>query len=173
MLMNHSAQRTFFCRSKFDAPNIGLFQLIEGYSVVGKTPPTEFVRHIPWWSHEEKPASCIINLCRKTKHNMDFSQPVLAHPPKRPSAPSLTLSTKHRQNHRNQQNLTFVSTASSMAPSCRAICGRISQNFTTVNIKPPGITYRSSPIKAATLCSSPSPMLVVCAISRRFATPWC
>lgn len=102
---------------------------------------------------------------------MDFSQPVLAHPPKRPSAPSLTLSTKHRQNHRNQQNLTFVSTASSMAPSCRAICGRISQNSTTANIKPPGITYRSSPIKAATLCSSPSPMLVVCTISRRFATP--
>jgi len=34
--MNHPAQRAFFCRSKFDAPNIGLFQLIEGYSVVGK-----------------------------------------------------------------------------------------------------------------------------------------
>ena len=34
--MNHLVQRPFFCQSKFDAPNVGLFQLIEGYSVVGK-----------------------------------------------------------------------------------------------------------------------------------------
>jgi len=37
MIMNHSVQRTFFCRSRFDAPTIGLFQLIEGYSVAGET----------------------------------------------------------------------------------------------------------------------------------------
>lgn len=53
--MNHPAQRAFFCRSKFDAPNIGLFQLIEGYSVVGKmlqpsscdTPPDESMTRSP------------------------------------------------------------------------------------------------------------------------------
>ena len=59
------------------------------------------------------------------------------------------------------------------APSCRAIPGPISQNSTTGSIKPPGIFYRSSMIKAATLCSSPSHMLVVCTISRRSATPGC
>lgn len=125
----------------------------------------------PRRKHDEKHASCIVNLCRKIKYNTDFSQPILAHPHTRPCAPSLTLLIKHRQNRRNQQILTFVSTASSTAPSCRAICGPIARNSTTGNIKPPGITYRSSPIKAATLCSSPSPMLVVCTISRRCATP--
>ena len=39
--------------------------------------------------------------------------------------------------------------------------------------KTTGITYRSSPIKMATLRSSPRHMLVVCTISRRFATPGC
>lgn len=64
MIMNHSVQCTFFCRSRFDAPTIGLFQLIEGYSVAGKhsnrVPAT-----YSGGNHDEKPASRIINLFTK------------------------------------------------------------------------------------------------------------
>lgn len=76
-------------------------------------------------------------------------------------------------NHRNQTILTLVSTASFAAPSFRVVPGPIARKSTAANTKPPGITSRSSPIKMATLRSSPLHMLVVCTISRRFATPGC
>ena len=69
-----------------------LLAYVEGYLVAGKSFNQVPATH-PWRKHEEKPASCIINLCRKTKNNTDFPQPIPTPPPTRPSTLSSTLST--------------------------------------------------------------------------------